>query len=356
MLRRLVRWIQPAFLLIAVAAIGWYLANQWPTLRSYPWQLDGSWLLATFLITLASWGVEIAIWRYLLAALGGPLPYLTAARLWFLSAIMRYVPGTVWQPLSLAVYSRKHGVSPEATITSLVLFQVVMLLAVAPILVLYFVWLDTKSLAAQLVGHIPVALIWAGMIPVLAFLLRPQWLVQLLNWGLARVQRPPLAMQLSSGALITLTLVSLFDWLLWGSAFAAFTFAVAGGGVGNDPMIAPLLVAAYPIANLIGFLAFITPSGFGVREGAFYLLLTPQIAGSVVTVIALGIRVWGVVNELLLALISVPFERAAKNSNETNEAKSGAGSNAEPLGLLDVPRHEPVVTPELTRARRRESM
>jgi uncharacterized membrane protein YbhN (UPF0104 family) len=360
MLRRLVHWLQPTFLLLAIVAIGWFLASQWPTLRTYPWRLHWGWLLATCAFSLASWAVEIAIWRHLLATLGGKLPYLVAARLWFLSAVVRYVPGNVWQPLSLTLYSRRHGVSPEATITSLVLFQVVMLLAIAPILVVYFVWLDTKSLAAQFVANFPPALLWLALIPVLAFLLRPQWLVQLLNWGLARMKRTPLALQLTSGKLFLLIAVSLFDWLLWGAMFASFTFAVIGDELASGrsgeftlaPLqIAPLLVASYPIATLIGFLALITPSGFGVREGAFYLLLTPHIAGSVVTVIALGARVWGVVSELLAALISAPFERASlarlDHASETNEGL--------PLELPPYyepgpePLPEPFVAPDITR-------
>ena len=333
MLRRLVQWLQPIFLLLAIVTIGWFLVNQWPTLRSYPWRIHWGWVLATCAITLASWAVEIAVWRYLLAALGGHLPYWTAARIWFLSAIVRYIPGNVWQPLSLTLYSRRHGVAPEASLTSIVLFQVVMLLAIAPILVAYFLWIDTKSLAAQFVANVPPTLLWVALLPVIAFLVRPQWLVHLLNWALSRMKRPPLALQLTSTRLLTLLLVGLFNWLLWGGVFAAFTYAVAGdglhgSGLANNPVdtasITPLLIASYPIANVIGLLSFITPSGFGVREGAFYLLLTPQIAGSVVTVIALGVRVWGVVNELLFALISLPFERAATAKITANAAHVAA--------------------------------
>lgn len=350
MLRRLVRWLQPVFLLLAVIAITWFLAGQWPTLRSYPWRLHWGWLLLTGIINLASWGLEIAIWRYLLSALGGNIPYMAAARIWFLSAVMRYVPGTIWQPLSITVYNRRYGVSPEASITSLVFFQVVMILAIIPILVVYFAWLDTKSLAADIINAIPTVLLWLALVPLIAFLLRPQWLVQLLNWVLARLQRPPLAMHLSSRKLLALILVSLFDWLLWGGVFAAFTFAVAGEGLvsnGSSQLtLAPLLVASYSIANVIGLMTMISPSGFGVREGAFYLLLTPHIAGSVVTVLALGMRVWSVVAELLLALVSAPFERAAANGNAPSPAHRGQATIDLPTDFA-VP--EPVVAPDITR-------
>lgn len=311
MLRRLVRWLQPAALLLSIVAIGWFLSRQWPVLRSYPWRLDWGWLLTTFIFTWASWGVEIALWRHLLFTLGSKLPYWVAARIWFLSAIVRYVPGNIWQPISMTLYARRHGVPPEATITSLVLFQVVMLLAIAPIFVVYFLWLDTQSFASQFLAQLPSWLLWAALIPVVAFLVRPQWLIGTINWVLVRIKRPPLAARLTSGALCALVLVAFIDWLLWGGVFASFTFAVAGDGVTDRAATTPMLVSSFALASAISLLGFFTPNGFGVREGAFYLLLTPQIAGSVVTVIALGIRVWGILNELLMALICAPFEHAA---------------------------------------------
>jgi glycosyltransferase 2 family protein len=338
MLRRLVQWLQPVVLILSMLAIGWFLTNQWPTLRNYPWRLDWRWLLATCVVTLASWGVEIAIWRHLLVSLGGHLSFWTAARLWFLSAIVRYIPGNIWQPLTLTLYSRRHGVPPETTITSIVLFQVVILLAVIPIFVGYFLWIDTTSFAAQYVAHVPQAFLWLALAPLLLFLLRPQWLIQLLNWGLARLQRPPLATQLTSGRLLMLILASLFVWLLWGGVFVCITFAVAGDGVADRAAITPLLIASFPIANTIGLLSLITPSGFGVREGTFFLLLTPQIDGGVVTVIALALRVWGVLNELLLALISLPFEQA-----------SIASQGNEPTVPFDSAIAEPVVASDLRR-------
>lgn len=339
MLRRLVSWSQPIFLCLALIAIGWFLASQWPILRTYPWHIDWGWLLAAFLLTWASWGVEIAIWKQLLASLGGKLDYWTAARIWFLSAIVRYIPGNIWQPLSLTLYARRHGVAPEATITSLLIFQVVSILAVAPILVAYFVWIDTKSLAAQFVGNVPPALLWTVMLPIVIFLVRPQWLIQLLNWGLTKVQRPTLDVQLTSGRLFNLIVVTLLNWLMWGGVFATLAFAIAGESLGNSrETIAPVLIASFPIASIIGFLSLITPSGLGVREGVFYLLLTPQVSGTVIAVVALGIRVWAILNEVLLAAISAPFERASLARLAADPDTSSERTVAEPVMAPDLRR------------------
>lgn len=310
MFSRLVRWLHPLFLGLAALAIAWFLRSQWATLRAYPWRLDAGWLAASALLLLLSWTVEIAIWRRLLRLVGGRLTFLQAARIWFLSAVVRYIPGNIWQPLSMTIYARRYGVAPEATLTSIAIYQVIILLAAAPMTAAYMLWGERNSLAAQALDGIAPGLAWLILLPVLVFLLRPQWLLAAINWGLVRLRRDPLPVHLTSGALAALTGAAVIDWLLWGATFAAFTFGVSGAETVARAELAPLLVISYPIAYAVGFLSVITPSGFGVREGAFYLLLAPQIDGAVITVVALAMRAWTTVGELLAALISAPFERA----------------------------------------------
>lgn len=309
MFSRLVRWLQPLFLCLAVLAIAWFLRSHWAALRAYPWQIDAGWLAVSALLLLLSWALEIAIWRHLLRLVGGGLRYWQAARIWFLSAVVRYIPGNIWQPLSMTLYCRRYGVTPEATLTSIAFYQAIILLAAAPMAAAYLLGAGENSLAAQWLAAIPPVLAWLLLLPVAIFLFRPQMLTAAMNWTLVRLGRTPLQTRLTSPALLALILAAMLDWLLWGATFAAFIFGVTVGGTADRTALAPLLVISYPIAYAVGFLSLITPSGFGVREGAFYLLLVPRIDGAVVTVVALAMRVWTTLGELLLALASAPFER-----------------------------------------------
>lgn len=310
MFSRLFRRLQPLVLCLAVLAIAWFLRSHWATLAAYPWRLDAGWLAVASGLLLLSWALEVAIWRHLLYLVGGRLGYLQAVRIWFLSAVVRYIPGNIWQPLSMTLYCRRYAIVPEITLTSVALFQVVVLLAVAPIFAVYLVWDKSNSLAAQMLGTIPPVLIGFLFLPMLIFVIRPQWLTALLNWALVRLHRAPLQARLTSPTLLSLIAVATLDWLLWGATFVAFTFGVSGVDMAENAALAPLMAAAYPIAYAVGFLSLITPSGFGVREGALYLLLTPPFDGAVITVVALAMRVWTTIGELLMALFSAPFERA----------------------------------------------
>ncbi|MEZ4657655.1 MAG: lysylphosphatidylglycerol synthase domain-containing protein [Caldilineaceae bacterium] len=304
MQKRLLRYIQPLMVGLAVIFILYLLSAQWGQLRNQPWRLHAGWLAISTAFLLASWALEIAVWRYLLHLLGGHVPYWPAARVWFLSAIVRYVPGNIWQPLSMTLRCRQYGVAPETTLTSVVLYQVVILLAAAPIAGVYFFTTGNYGLITEALGEIAPWLAGLSLLPVLVFLWRPGWLIGILNWALRRIGRPVTVRSLTSTNLVIALLLACADWMLWGASFAAITFALAEYSVTQMQTLLPHLLASYAIAYAVGFISFITPSGFGVREGAFYVLLAPLLGGGPVTIAALAMRIWTTLGEIVMAGVS----------------------------------------------------
>jgi len=123
------------------------------------------------------------------------------------------------------------------------------------------------------------------------------------------VGRPPMDTTLSSTSLLTLTTAAVVNWLMWGATFATFTFSIVDLDPNKTLQLLLLLIVSYPIAYAVGFISFLTPSGFGVREGAFYVLLSPVMAGGLVAVAALAMRAFTALGELSIAVVSAPFER-----------------------------------------------
>ena len=304
-MKTLLRRAQPIFFVIALGFMVFLLRSQWDELRNYDWQLQPLWLIASALLLLASWAMEIGIWRHLLALVGGSLAYAPAVRIWFLSAIMRYIPGNIWQPLSMTVQAQQRGVRVEATLTSVALYQAIILLAVAPIAGVYLLSTGNLGLLTDMLGSLTPWLATLAITPVLVLLIRPQLLTTFINWGLSKLGRESLETELTSGRLLLLLMAAALDWLLWGGSFAALTFGLSEYSRVEMIALAPHLIASYSIAYAIGFISFITPSGFGVREGAFYLLLAPILGGGVITVAALAMRLWTTVGELVMAGLSL---------------------------------------------------
>ena len=150
MIKRIWQIAQPTFFILAMLFVGLLLRSQWAELRAYTWDFDLRWLLISALFMLASWAMEVGIWCYLLRLVDGVLPFWPATRIWFLSAIVRYVPGNIWQPLSMTLYCQRWGIRPEATITSIALYQFCILLAALPIAVIYFFVTGNFGLLSEL--------------------------------------------------------------------------------------------------------------------------------------------------------------------------------------------------------------
>lgn len=304
----LLRYAQPVMVALALFFVFYLLNSQWDQLRSQPWRLHMGWLALSTLFLLASWGLEIGVWRYLLSLLGGELPYWPAVRIWFLSAIVRYVPGNIWQPLSMTLRCKEYGVALETTLTSVLLYQVVILLAAAPIAGIYFFFTGNYGLVTDALGELAPWLAVLMLLPVLIFLWRPDWLIGLLNWVLRRIGRRVATQSLTTTTLLIALTLACADWMLWGAAFAALTFALSEYSAAQMQMLLPHLLASYAIAYAVGFISFITPSGFGVREGAFFVLLAPLLGGGPVTVAALAIRIWTTLGEIVVAGASALVE------------------------------------------------
>ncbi|MEZ4729453.1 MAG: lysylphosphatidylglycerol synthase domain-containing protein [Caldilineaceae bacterium] len=306
------RWfdrLQPIFLLLAFLFVAALLRSQWDTLRGYDWRLNPAWLVLSAGLMVASWAGEVYLWVLLIRLLGSHLPYGPALRMWFLSALVRYIPGNVWQPLSLTLYCQQRQIRPEVTVASIVLFQVVVLLAIAPLAAFYFQVTGNWGLFTGLIGDAAHGLILLVLLPVLVFLVKPAWLLAILNWLLRKVGRAEIVAQLTSGRLLLLLLIGMVDWLLWGATFATVTLALGHFSHLPLPLFLFHLVVVYPIGYAIGFLSLFTPSGFGVREGAYYLLLAPLLGGGLVTVAALAMRLWNILGEVVMALVSFAIER-----------------------------------------------
>jgi uncharacterized membrane protein YbhN (UPF0104 family) len=304
----MIKWLQrlqPLFLVLAFGLIFLLLRGQWDELRRQQWRLHGGWLAFSGLCMAGSWAVEVWVWQQLLRHMGGHLAYAAAWRVWFLGAIVRYVPGNIWQPLSMALHCRRLGIRPEATLSSVALYQVISLLAVAPIATIYFPLAGRSDAVASTLRSAAPGLAVLLLLPVLLFLLKPGWLLASLNWMLRKAGRPTLEARVARRDLALLLAAAVANWLLWGVAFAALVFALRSYAVQRIVQLAPHLIMVYSIAYGVGVVSLVTPSGFGVREGAFYLLLSPLLDGGSVTLAALAMRVWNMIGEASLAALSL---------------------------------------------------
>lgn len=282
------RVAQVAVLLLAVGFLVALVAGQWSALRAYQWRLAPGWALLALVGLELTWLLELDTWRMILAGLGGPLRYRQAAPIWFLSNIIRYIPGNIWQFLGMAELAHEAGVPRLVTLTSIVLHQAISTAVGVVVAALYFAAVGEGAWLRYLRP-----LLWLA--PLGLFLLQPRLLQAALNGVLRRLGRPTIQVTLTWGQVWLLILRYFVVWLILGLSFAALVRAVTP--IALDAV--PFLVAAWAAAYVIGYLSLLTPAGLGVREGVLAVLLFTLMPQPVAAVVAIIARLWMVVGEVL---------------------------------------------------------
>jgi len=291
--------------LVIALAVRALLAN-WNSASAQPleWQLRPSWLALALLLVLFAFVVLVDGWRRILASMGDKLRFLTAARIWTLSSLGKYVPGKVWATAGAVIMSQRAGASGTNALTAALAMQG---LAVASGIVVCGV----LGIGADRLGSTgePVLLVLAACASLGVLALLSPALVQQIN-AVLPARLPPLR-PLSIGALVAGFGTNLVAWVAYGMAL----IALARGSLPGVALPFGEATGIFAAGYLAGLVAVITPGGLGVREGALVLLLTPLTGSRVALALAIASRVLFTVAELLAA---APFllwrDRAASPS------------------------------------------
>ncbi len=307
--RRALARLQPVLVLAALFFIGVLLARQWHALAGRAWRLRPAWLLLSAPLIVGSWFVEVRLWQRALDALGGRLAFRPAVSVWFSSAIVRYLPGNIWQPLSMTVQCQEYGIRPEVTIAGMLLFYLLLFSGVGVMAA------ATLALGGGAgLGGLSRWWALAAVAPVAGLIAWPGAIRAVVNAALRWLGREPFPFRLSPVALSRTVVLPIVSWTLMCAGFATLVAAVASPARAGLGSALGSVAFAYPVAYAIGFASFLTPSGLGVREGVLYALLTPTLGGAAALVVTLAMRLWEVGLELAVcgAVVGLPRMRRAR--------------------------------------------
>jgi hypothetical protein len=296
--------------LLAAVVIGFAaraVAHQWqdvaPALASL--RIRWSRVLASGIIVLATYALLIEAWRSTLRAWSEQLPYGTAARIWFVSNLGKYVPGKIWQIAAMGAMAQRSGVSATAAIGSALVVNLVSIIAGAAVIVATAgrrVALVVGAEPGEAGGRTSVLIATAVVIVgVGALALTPAIVPRLARLAARLTGRnvnvpsvPPRAIWLAAAATAA-------SWIFYGVAFELFSNGITPRAAGN----ATSYIAVYTGSYLAGYLALFVPGGVGVREAAIVLAMPQfQLASAAdAAIIAITSRLWLTVLEILPGLL-----------------------------------------------------
>ena len=297
-------WVRVVQALVGLAIVVFALralARNWDQLRSQPleWQLRPGWLVLSLMLTWLMYALLILGWRSMLTGWGQRLDGWSAARIWILSSLGKYVPGKVWAVAGMALLAQRAGVAPWAATGSAVVMQVLAIgtgAAVAGLAGAHNIEAAQRGAGAVLM------LLVAGAISSVGLLLWPPFLRRVLR--LAAPQAVGERQPTGRGIVVGIA-TNIVAWLGYGLAL----WLLGRGLLPSSGLGLRLAIAVFTASYLAGFLALFAPGGIGVREGLFILMLQKPLGVGAATSLALASRLLLTVAELGAAVPFLVFRR-----------------------------------------------
>ena len=252
-------------------------------------QMSPAAVAGSFALSALAGLAGMRVWRSLLADLGAPLAVGDAARIFFLSQLGKYVPGSLWSIATQMELGRDHDVPRRTSLTVGILTIAVSLGVGLPVAA---VMLPLSSPAAAR-RYWEVVLV----VPVLLVGLHPAILGRVLRIASRLLRRPaPTDLPSWPGLLRAAGWQSLV-WLLLG--LHVWVLAVSVGAPAGRSL--PAAVGGLALAYSLGLLAVPVPAGAGIRDLALALALSAVLPASAALVVALVSRTLLLLTDLALA-------------------------------------------------------
>jgi len=290
--------------LLGIAIVGFAarsLVRNWDQLRAQPleWSLEPGWLILSAVVVWLMYGLLIAAWRIMLTGWGRGLDFWSAARIWTVSSLGKYLPGKVWAVAGMAVMAQRAGVGAGPATGSAIILQVLAIGTGAAVAALTG-WTSLRTAypgaEAGLAVLMLVSLLAVGM------LARPAWIRRVV-----RIAAPESTVSLTppAGAVAFGIVANTVAWLGYGVAL----WLLARGLLPRAGLSLMSAIAVFTASYLAGFLALFAPGGIGVREGVFILMLQGPIGIGAATALAFASRLLLTVTELGAAVPFLLFPR-----------------------------------------------
>ncbi|HEV8456556.1 MAG TPA: lysylphosphatidylglycerol synthase domain-containing protein [Gemmatimonadales bacterium] len=297
-------WVRVAQALVGLSIVLFAiraLVRNWDQLRSQPleWQLRPGWLVLSLVLIWLMYALLILGWRSLLSGWGQRLDGWSAARIWILSSLGKYIPGKVWAVAGMALLSQRAGVAAWAATGSAVVMQVLAIGTGAAVAGLAGAHILE---AAQPGARAILVLLIAGALLSVGLLLWPPFLRRLLRLAAPQAvgERQP-----SGRGIVVGIATNIVAWLGYGLAL----WLLGRGLLPMSGLGLRLAIAVFTASYLAGFLALFAPGGIGVREGLFILMLQGPLGVGAATSLALASRLLLTVAELGAAVPFLVFRR-----------------------------------------------
>ncbi|MEO0076613.1 MAG: hypothetical protein ABIJ94_00550 [candidate division WOR-3 bacterium] len=214
---------------------------------------------------------------------------ITALRINALATLPKYAPGKVWGILGKVYLAKKEGITEQASVISISLETILVLLGGV------ILFLLTASPVVK--GKISYTY-YLFIIPICLIITYPKILIGITNFFLRIFKRPLITFMPKYLQIIELLTLYTLSWALQG--IGIYFLIKSFYPISLNKMF--LIAGLHAFSWVIGFVSIITPAGLGIKEGIFSYFLKFIFPSGIAILIALLVRVWATIAELLFFL------------------------------------------------------
>jgi glycosyltransferase 2 family protein len=272
-------WVKLGVLALVLAFGGGYVVRRWDELVLEFRQLPVLAVLASAVLAALAQVAAMRAYRTILADLGAPLPVPAVGRLYFVSQLGKYLPGTVWVFVGVMALGRELRLMRKTTLaTTMAAFA----LSIATALLV-----GGALLPVSAAGSLRRFWFLGLLLPVLLAGLHPRVFSRALDLALRLARKQPMPARLTTAGLLRAAGWQALCWLLFGLHAWVLMLGV-GAPAGRSLLVG---IGGFALAYGIGPLAVVAPAGAGVREAGLVLTLGTVVGGTAALAVALVSRV-----------------------------------------------------------------
>jgi hypothetical protein len=280
--------------------LGLIIVGNWGQLTSYAWHLRPLPLVLSLALYVVGVVLPVLEWSLIMGRLAGVRSLRKNAKIYSYSTLAKRLPGTYWYVAGRMLLYDEEGVAKATTAAGAVLELASTILSG---LLVYLLSLPF-CLSTYLAG---LPSIWrSGYLGLLIMLLGIVFLrPSLVSTMLGRLTRflGRREVSVNFGARDTLTWLTLHSlaWVVGGVVLYLLITALQPFPGTALPAIINMTAAA----GLVGLVAFISPSGLGIKELTLAYLLSFYVPLPVAAVLSLLFRLWVIVGDLFWAVLAM---------------------------------------------------
>ncbi|HWL00887.1 MAG TPA: YbhN family protein [Microbacteriaceae bacterium] len=267
-------------------AIGFWVALNWSTVANTFLSMSLGAIAGGVLAATAGLGASAMAWRAVLRSLGQPAGIVPASVVYLVGQLAKFIPGGFWAFIYQVALGMRRGLAKTPTLLA------------GPIAAGVSLAMGAVACSFGL-ARLDIPLPWLypilGALPVIAAIVWPPFVNRIVRWGLRVLRRGERDIRFTRIGIAEIIGWSLLSWFCYG---LQLLLLVSGE---QHPLTILGTTAIMAAAQSLGFLAFIFPSGIGVREGVIVAGLAGVVSPAVALTIALAARATSTMADLVAA-------------------------------------------------------